>query len=213
MACTPSTPPRDPPAATRSTPGPEPEAKPEAGPEADAPQEPSASQTLRGTLEIDGKPGGKKFQGVWIIADNEVRHVISYRADPWWRPFEGLQVEARGHSFAPRGQAISAAHFRVEQLEVIDPSPDDRLVSIAAERELTGAFTIYTWPEGAKLEGETTTVFRTDDGAQYWLSGVPDPAPALHRPVRITAREVEPSPFMARPGGPYLWVIEARSAP
>lgn len=169
-------------------------------------------QTLRATVEIAEKPGGKKFQGVWLIDDQGVRHVISYRPDPWWRPFDGLQVEASGHAYTPRGQAIMAAHFRVEELRVVEPGPDDALVSISAERELTGTFTGYTWPEGTKLGGETMTVFRTEDGAQYWLHHVPEAVPALDVPMRIKAREVEPSPFVARPGGPYLWVIEAKPA-
>lgn len=207
LACTSAAPPREAPPAKLSD---SPEAQ--AIEPAVASKDTSALETLRGKVEIDEKPGGKKFQGVWLIDDEDVRHVISYRADPWWQAFDGLEVEASGHAYTPRGQAITAAHFRVEELRVVEPGPDDPLVSISGELELTGTFAGYTWPEGTKLGGETVTVFRTDGGSQYWLSRVPEPAPALDVPMRITTREVEPSPFVARPGGPHLWVIEAKPA-
>jgi hypothetical protein len=172
----------------------------------------TAMQTLRATLTIDEQPGGKKFQGVWLDADDGIRRVISYRADPWWQPFDGLRVEAKGRSYAPKGQAISAAHFRVEELQVIDPGPDDALVSITAERELLGSFALATWPEGSKLAGDTRKVFHSDHGVAYELHRLPDSAPTLDQRVRITARVVEPSRFAARPGGPWLWVLEVTTA-
>jgi hypothetical protein len=167
----------------------------------------TAMQTLRATLTIDEQPGGKKFQGVWLDADDGIRRVISYRADPWWQPFDGLRVEAKGRSYAPKGQAISAAHFRVEELRIIDPAPDHALVFISGERELMGSFASVTWPEGTKLAGETRRVFHSDHGVAYELYRLPDPAPASDQSLRITARVVEPSPFAGRPGGSWLWVM------
>jgi hypothetical protein len=217
MGCTPSTPPQN-----ADAPVHEPEASPpgehrDADDALDAEQNvippvTTAMRTLSATLSIDEQPGGKKFQGVWLDADDGIRHVISYRADPWWRPFEGLRVEAKGRAYAPKGQAIAAAHFRVEELRVIDPGPDDALVSITGERELRGSFALVTWPEGTKLAGETRKVFHSDHGVAYELHRLPDSAPTLDRGVRITARVVEPSPFVARPGGPWLWVIHVETA-
>lgn len=166
-------------------------------------------QTVRATLKIDPKPGGKRFQGVWLEAAGGGRLLIDYRANEWWRPFEGKLVEARGEPYVPRGQAIMADHFRVHELHIVEPTVDDALISVHAAEDLTGTFTQYSWPKQTKLAGTKATVFVSDDGTQFWLSQKPDPMPQLDTPVRITARRVEPSNFIARPGGPYLWVISA----
>ena len=164
--------------------------------------------TLRATVDIDDKPGGKKFQGVWLVTEDGNRHVISYRADPWWLDFEGRTVDATGTPYQPRGQAIGADHFRVEEMRVVKPTTADPLVMITNERELEGEFTRYEWPKKAKLEGTTTLVFEASDGQRYFLSEVPDPEPPVDERLKIKGRIVEPSPFVARPGGPYLWVVD-----
>ena len=173
------------------------------------PSTPVESPTLAfgATLSIDEQPGGKRFQGVWLDGDDGVRRVIAYRADPWWQPFDGRRVEVEGTPYEPRGQAIMAAHFRVEALRVVEPSTEVALVSITGERELFGSFFEATWPKGTKLAGETRTVFRSEDGETYELYRLPEPHPPLDRPVRVSARLVELSPFVAHVGGMHLWVI------
>jgi len=166
-------------------------------------------QTFEATVEIDAKPGGKKFQGVWLVTKDGQRQVISYRPHGWWRAFEGRRVEATGEPYAPRGQAIAAQHFRVDKLRIVTPTPEDSLVSVSGELELHGAFKTHTWPAGTKLEGETMTVFAADDGTRYWLHHLPSPAPPLDSRVTVRAHQVEPSPFAARAGGRYLWVAAA----
>ena len=164
---------------------------------------------LIATVQIDAAPGSKRFQGVWLKTKDGRRLLIDYRAHPWWRPFEGREVEVTGQSYTPRGQAIQAEHYRVKSMKVRKPTVEDSLISISGEVELTGTFTVYTWPKGTKLEGEKNTIFRTTSGETYWLSQRPEPMPKLDQAVKIKARVVEPSPFVARPGGPYLWVVSA----
>ncbi len=170
----------------------------------------AGQDTLEATLEIDAKPSGKRFQGVWLRDRSDHRWVIDYRANPWWRPFEGLRVRAEGEAYTPKGQAISADHWRVRALRLIEPRSEKGLVAIEEETELNGRWTTYTWPKGTKLAGETMTVFMSESGQRYWLYHQPEQPPKAEVPVRIRARKVEPSPFIARPGGPYLWVLNVR---
>lgn len=209
LGCTPASPP----AGSDPTPPPAEQAKaddlePPAVPEPLEPpvQEPQVV-TLRATVDIDDEPGGKKFQGVWLVTEDGNRHVISYRADPWWTDFEGRTVDATGKPYTPRGQAIMADHFRVEQMVVVEPTVDDPLIMITDERELEGKFTFYEWPKKTKLAGSRALVFEGTDGTRYWLSERPDPPPPVDEHVTIKARLVEPSNFVARPGGAYLWVV------
>jgi len=208
--CTPASPP----AGSDPTPPPPAETKAEdAEPSAPTPLEPPVQApegetiTLRAKVDIDDKPGGKKFQGVWLVTEDGNRHVISYRADPWWTDFEGRTVDAVGRPYVPRGQAIMADHFRLEEMEVVDPTPEDPLIKITSERELDGKFIEVDWPKRSKLGGTKAWMFEAKDGTRYWLSDRPEKLPH-DEPVTITARIVEPSNFVARPGGPYLWVIE-----
>jgi len=123
---------------------------------------------------------------------------------------EAVRRPARGGGRAPRyspeGQAIAATHFEVVSLRPLDTTvPID--VALGEEKARSGRFVIYTWPEGTKLEGESATQFVADGGATYWLAARPGNLPPIGTTVTIRAREVEPSPFVSRPGGPYLWVV------
>lgn len=162
-------------------------------------------------VEIDAKPGGKRFQGVWL-ATGGVRWLISYRADPWWRHFEGREVRVAGERYDPQGQAIAADHFRVESMEIVEPTMDDEIISVSGKRELAGRFASYRWPAKTKLAGETSTVFDADDGTRYWLWDDAGLEPKPGKLARVEARIVEPSNFIARPGGPYLWIVDIEAA-
>lgn len=204
IGCTPASPPAN------SDPDPEPPAVPEPP---EAPAQAPEIVTLRAKVDIDDKPGGKKFQGVWLVTEDGNRHVISYRADPWWLGFEGRTVDATGKPYTPRGQAIMADHFRVEQMIVVEPTVDDPLIMITDEHELEGKFTYYEWPKKTKLAGSKALVFEGTTGKRYWLAERPEPPPPVDEHVTIKARIVEPSNFVARPGGTYLWVVEVRATP
>lgn len=173
------------------------------------PVQPEPLPSIRAKVEIDDEPGGKRFQGVWLVPeDGSERMVIAYRPDPWWQTVDGRTVDVDGETYQPEGQAIGAIHFRVRELRVVDPTPEDQLIIIRGKREFSGQFTTHTWPAGTKLEGEKSTVFVSDAGTQYWMETYLDPAPPMDERVTIEALEVEPSNFVARPGGPYLWVVD-----
>lgn len=178
-----------------------------------APQAADASgdlESFEATVEIDDQPGGKRLQAVWLVS-GKTRRVIDYRANEWWKPFDGRKVKATGASYSPEGQAISADHFRVHSLELLDPTPDDDLWMVSKQESFTGAFVTQTWPKQSKLGGETATIFRSDEGEDFWLHDATAITIELDKSVTIKARRVEPSNFVARPGGPYLWVLESES--
>lgn len=179
---------------------------------AEAPATPEADKDagFEATLEIDAEPGGKRFQGVWLVLSGGERLVVDYRATAWWMSFRGRKVRVTGEHWTPdpRAQSIGAAHFRVHELSLIDPhqEPFADPIGLGPERELDGQFEKYSWPEGTKLAGETVLVFRATAGPRYWLAATPDPTPVPEQPVRVRGRTVTPSPFAARPGGAYLWI-------
>lgn len=197
--CTPEAP------ADANTPNPAPPSLSEMPPLGQAPPEAPADE-FRARVRIDKKPGGKRFQGVWLVEESGQEWLIAYRPDPWWRPFEGEWVLVKGESYQPQGQSIGADHLRVERLRIETPEMEHELVEVREAVELAGTFTTYTWPKKTKLEGETATVFRSEEGDTYWLAAPVEDPPALDAPCTVSGRIVEPSPFVARPGGPYLWI-------
>ena len=170
----------------------------------------SRAQAFEAVLQIEAKPGEKRLQGVWLERADGQRWIIAYRAEPCWRPFAGRRVRARGETYQPEGQAVLATHFRVRALELVDPKaePMAELIALGDEQVLSGSFQQMTWPAGSKLEGESQLVFERSDGTRYFLSGVPQAAPAAGQRVEVRAREATPSPYMAHPGGPHLFVLE-----
>lgn len=165
----------------------------------------NTGDAIRATLRIDAKPGGKKFQGVWLEREDGEKWVISYRPDELWRGFQDKLVQVRGAIYQPRGQAIRATHFRVEWLAIVDDDSTD-LVEVKEERTYAGQFEEHVWPAGTKLAGEKTPVFQSD-GRTWFLANRVDPL-QLGQKVEVRAREVVPSSHVARPGGPFLWILE-----
>lgn len=162
--------------------------------------------TVRATLTIDPRPGGKRFQGVWLVPDKGARLLIDYRATKIWRPFEGQKVVATGSVYQPRGQAINATHFRLETLEMADSKSTASIVRVGPRTELSGAFSTKTVPAGAKGAGETYEVFTASDGNVYLVAN-PDASHAGK--TMISARRIQRSPFIAHRGGPTLWILNA----
>ncbi len=176
------------------------------------PKTPPSENEIEATLRIDEKPGGKHFQGVWLERDDGSRWVISYRADGYWLPFRDHRVRVQGVVYEPEGQAVMATHFRVKTL-ALTPSEEKNamtgLVEVRDERQYPGKFRDDVGDKGTKLEGEHRTVFISDSGSHYWLANAVEGV-VFDEPVVVRGREVKLSRFMARPGGPYLWVIESR---
>jgi hypothetical protein len=182
-------------------------APPTSAPPTSAP--PAAAQSFEAVLRIDSKPGGKHFQGVWLEREDGQKWVVSYRADPWWRPFEDERVRVEGETYSPEGQAVLATHFRPRLVRVVDPKagPMRLLIEIHEERVLDGRFQFQKFPPGSKLAGESHPVFAAADGREYQLANSVEPTPPHDEPVRIRAREVVFSPYAAHVGGPALWVV------
>ena len=65
----------------------------------------------------------------------------------------------------------------------------------------------YTFPPNTKLAGHTSTRFVADDGTLYMIANQAKIEPPIDTPVTVEARRVEPSPYIARIGGPHLWVL------
>ena len=114
-----------------------------------------AHQEFAATVRIDAEAGSKQFQGVWLERADGEQWVIDYRPRDCWLPLENLQVKAVGNTYMPPGQAISATHFRVSMLEVIDPAPEARLVAVGPEETMTGTLQAAAGEAGSKSEGSS----------------------------------------------------------
>jgi hypothetical protein len=200
-------------------------ARPEPGPSEPAPppvktpprMDPATTDTnleeLDAIVEIDEKPGGKKFQGVWLVQDGGERWVISYRAEPWLREFEGLRVHARGERYTPEGQAINATHFRLAEMRVIDPQARLSLfVEVGPERTLTGVIREEVGAPGTKSEGERWHVLDSESDGRFMLVNTPEGI-VLEQRIAVRARSIVFSPFVAHRGGPALWVLDVDRDP
>ncbi len=167
---------------------------------------PETAERFTGTLRIDAEPGGKRFQGVWFTPDGaEEAFLIAYRAEPIWVGFEGQRVEVAGERYSPEGQAIMAPHLRVLALWPADGPGAGIHEWLGPRTKLQGRFVYDTGDPGSKSEGERWLTFQTDSGTFLTSGEVPD-ASAIGRQVEVTGRRYEPSRFITRLGGNYLWV-------
>lgn len=176
---------------------------------ATAPAQQPAAESFEATVEIDANPGRKGEQCVRLVRDDGERWIVTYRPEAWLQPFAHKRVRVTGERYTPPGQALMAPHYRLRTIALLESQlmrSDALLASAGEEQTLTGAFSQKVGEPGTKLEGEPYTVFTTADGRAYLLANEPEGA----RPGEtqtIHAREVELSPYMARRGGPTLWVL------
>lgn len=152
---------------------------------------------------IDPSPGAKKFQGVWLERDDGQRWLIDYRARPYWTPFAEARVEVSGARYMPDGQAVTAVHFRLDTLRIVEPTPDHHLVRLGPKRQLTGRFVEVVGGPGTKSEARTMTLFAAD-GVRYFLANHEE---TFQGSGTATVRETALSPFVAHLMGPRLWVV------
>jgi len=75
---------------------------------------------LEGRYEVDALPGGKRFQGTWLVLEDGRRFVLSYRPDPKRFGFIHKRVRVRGRPYQPGvdTQHISADHFQVMTMDL-----------------------------------------------------------------------------------------------
>lgn len=165
-------------------------------------------QVITGVVELpEPSRTGKRFRGVLLHPETGPAWVLTYVADELWAVFAGRRVTVTGALFQPEGQALVARHLRPVSWRIEAPGPDDTIVEVGREQRLRGVFERQAQPAGSKLAGELTTRFVAEGGGSFLLAHAPEPLP-LGRAVELRARPVEPSPFAARLGGPYLWVYE-----
>jgi len=169
-------------------------------------------EELDAVVEIDAEPGGKRFQGVWLVQPGGTRWVISYRAEPWLREFEGQKVHARGRRWTPEGQAIDATHFRLEDMRVVDPSLGATFVEVGPERTLHGKIRVDIGAAGTKSEGERWHVLDSETEGSFMLANTPDDL-VLDARIGVRARNIVHSPFVAHRGGPMVWVLDVDRNP
>ncbi|GIW72287.1 MAG: hypothetical protein KatS3mg102_1829 [Planctomycetota bacterium] len=84
-----------------------------------------AEGRFEGRLEIDPVPGGKHFQGTWLVLDGGERLVIDYRPVPEYFRYLERRVVVRGRTWwpPPEVQHIGARHLEVHE---IAPAPGEQ---------------------------------------------------------------------------------------
>jgi hypothetical protein len=75
---------------------------------------------LTGRYEVDPIPGGKRFQGAWLVLDDGTRYVIAYRPVPEHFRFLEKRVRVEGRPYRPGAdtQHIQATHLEVRTIEL-----------------------------------------------------------------------------------------------
>ena len=75
---------------------------------------------LTGRYEVDPIPGGKRFQGAWLVLDDGTRYVIAYRPVPEHFRFLEKRVRVEGRPYVPGAdtQHIQATHLEVRTIEL-----------------------------------------------------------------------------------------------
>lgn len=173
--------------------------------EAEAPVDDGFEAVVR----VDAKPGGKKFQGVWLERADGERWVVAYRPEAWLRVFEDQKVRVIGETYEPPGQRISATHFRITTLRTVERGRGP-LLAVGPEQTFTGNFKRVAGGAGTKSEGSSWWTFVAADGATHEIEGTPEKAEIVEgKAVTITARRVEPDmSYTARRGAEsWLWVV------
>jgi hypothetical protein len=96
--------------------------------------EPGEGEVYEGRLEIDPVPGGKRFQGTFVVLDEGDPIMLSYRPVEEYFAFVERRVVIRGEFMERQPshvQQVSAPHFRVESIELadgeepIEPTPEE----------------------------------------------------------------------------------------
>jgi hypothetical protein len=75
---------------------------------------------LVGRYQVDPIPGGKRFQGAWLVLDDGTRYVIAYRPVPEHFQFLEKRVRIEGRPYMPGSdtQHIQATHLEVHTIEL-----------------------------------------------------------------------------------------------
>ena len=73
-----------------------------------------------GYYEVDPIPGGKRFQGSWLVLDDGQRYLLSYRPLPKYFRYVDKRVSVTGRPYMPGRdtQHIMATHFQVDSIKL-----------------------------------------------------------------------------------------------
>ncbi len=167
---------------------------------------PAEGEAFEAVLRVDEKPGGKRFQGVWLERAKGPKLLIAYRALGCFTPFAGHRVAVTGEAYVPQGQAIGASHFRVRTMKLVDATKPVTFVSVGPEQALSGRFGMAQGAPGSKMADSTWPVFSAG-GASFQIANPSVIADAAGKAAKVTAREVVRSPFMTHMGGRVLWLL------
>lgn len=171
----------------------------------------TAVAEFEAVVRVDERPGGKKFQGVWLERADGERWVAAYRPLGWLRVFDGFKVRVTGGTYEPFGQAIRATHFHVDTIK-ISMRAEVSLLEVGPETAMTGTFVQVRGEAGSKSAGETWWTFVAADGKTYEIEGVTEGTIAAGA-ARVVARVAVPDwSYRARRGGEYLWLVKVEAA-
>ena len=75
---------------------------------------------LEGRYELDPIPGGKRFQGAWLVLDDGTRHIIAYRPVPEHFAYLEKRVLVEGRPYVPGRdtQHVLATHLEVHSIRL-----------------------------------------------------------------------------------------------
>lgn len=82
-------------------------------------------------MEVEPLAGGKQFQGMWLVVDDQEPFLLSYEPLPEYFEFVDRQVIVDGEEYSPppQEQHLMVPHLRVHSMELaqgetpIDPPP------------------------------------------------------------------------------------------
>lgn len=172
---------------------------------------PEGTMSLEGTVRVDRDEADgthrKRFLGALLEQDDGTTWVLTYRAESPFHELRDHRVRVEGTPYAPQHQALMARHLRVTSMKADPHESGVRVAQIFGEERLTGRFEEHTFPEGTKLAGERWIRFVDTGGTAFFLSHG-DGRPLLGETVTVVAHREKPSPFLALPGGPYLWILD-----
>lgn len=173
-------------------------------------KEAPVAEGFEAVVRVDAKPGGKKFQGVWLERKDGERWVVAYRPEAWLRRFEGRTVRVTGATYQPFGQAINATHFKIATLAVAERQGGvGPWFGVGPELTLQGKFVQATGGPGTKAEGSTWWTFVTGAGKTFEVEGSAEEKIEAGVVVQVVARQVEPDmSYVARRGEDALWILK-----
>ncbi|AKT41257.1 hypothetical protein [Chondromyces crocatus] len=154
----------------------------------------------------------KQFLGVLLHLGDGSSWVISQYGKSPFHDLHGVRMRVEGTPYEPSDQSLAFPHLSTEKMTLGAGVKDAHYVEIHGEQRIEGRFERHTLPEGSKLAGMKVLRFVDTQDQPFLVARSPlgddQMQQLVGRPVMLTAFRVEPSRFIARLGGPYLWIRE-----